>query len=349
MWSSITSAGMPKPNTTSTAPNASQAAGSERSRMPPRKRAAPISSRAQSTSKAAALCHGRGRSEPDYREGHATRQVPRSRGRCLAPRRGAADRRRARDASTASVVTDPARDVDDAQRGRGRRRRRSGPSRSSTTASTSRVGVVSTAHDPGGRPKVIDLVDSSARLYPVGRLDADSSGLILLTNDGELANRLMHPRYEVEKTYRVRVSGHALEGRRSRALRQGSSWRTGRPRPRGSRRSSSTARETVLEIDDPRGPQARWCGGCCEAVGHPGDRARADRPRAARAGPPARRRIAAAAPARRSTRADGALQQSRTVTEGADSRLHALRGAISVERNDGGRDPRGDPRADDAS
>ncbi len=63
------------------------------------------------------------------------------------------------------------------------------------------VGVVSTAKEPGERPAVVSLVDSRARLYPVGRLDVDSTGLILLTNDGELANRLTHPRYEVPKTY----------------------------------------------------------------------------------------------------------------------------------------------------
>lgn len=67
------------------------------------------------------------------------------------------------------------------------------------------AGVVSTAREPGGRPAVVELVDSSARLYPVGRLDADSTGLLLLTNDGELANRLTHPRYEVPKAYRVRL------------------------------------------------------------------------------------------------------------------------------------------------
>lgn len=63
------------------------------------------------------------------------------------------------------------------------------------------VGVVSTAREPGSRRPVVDLVETEARLYPVGRLDADSSGLLLLTNDGELANRLTHPRYEVTKTY----------------------------------------------------------------------------------------------------------------------------------------------------
>lgn len=67
------------------------------------------------------------------------------------------------------------------------------------------AGVVSTAREPGGRPAVVELVDSAARLYPVGRLDADSTGLLLLSNDGELANRLTHPRYEVAKTYRVRL------------------------------------------------------------------------------------------------------------------------------------------------
>ena len=67
------------------------------------------------------------------------------------------------------------------------------------------AGVVSTAREPGDRPAVVSLVRSEARLYPVGRLDADSTGLLLLTNDGELANRLTHPRYEVPKTYRVEL------------------------------------------------------------------------------------------------------------------------------------------------
>ena len=67
------------------------------------------------------------------------------------------------------------------------------------------AGVVSTAREPGERPAVVELVDSPARLYPVGRLDADSTGLLLLTNDGELANRLTHPRYGVAKTYRARL------------------------------------------------------------------------------------------------------------------------------------------------
>jgi 23S rRNA pseudouridine2605 synthase len=67
------------------------------------------------------------------------------------------------------------------------------------------LNVTSTAHEPGRRRAVTDLVSSQRRLYPVGRLDADSTGLILLTNDGELANRLTHPRYGVPKTYRAKL------------------------------------------------------------------------------------------------------------------------------------------------
>jgi len=81
-----------------------------------------------------------------------------------------------------------------------------GPEAREVWAVNKPAGVVSTAREPGRRPAVVELVDSEARLYPVGRLDADSSGLLLLTNDGELANRLMHPRYEVPKTYRVELA-----------------------------------------------------------------------------------------------------------------------------------------------
>jgi 23S rRNA pseudouridine2605 synthase len=70
------------------------------------------------------------------------------------------------------------------------------------------AGVVSTNRDPAGRPRVIDLVPSrGARLFAVGRLDLHSEGLILVTNDGEFAQRLAHPRYEVPKTYLVQVAG----------------------------------------------------------------------------------------------------------------------------------------------
>ncbi len=68
-------------------------------------------------------------------------------------------------------------------------------------------GVISTASDPHGRPTVVELIDSAKRLYPVGRLDADSEGLILVSNDGELTNRVTHPSYGITKTYLALVDG----------------------------------------------------------------------------------------------------------------------------------------------
>jgi len=102
------------------------------------------------------------------------------------------------------VVTDPARDVDErsAVEVEGRTVK---PEPTEVWALNKPSGVVSTAREPGSRRAVTELVESKRRLYPVGRLDADSTGLILLTNDGELANRLTHPRYRVAKSYRVRV------------------------------------------------------------------------------------------------------------------------------------------------
>jgi 23S rRNA pseudouridine2605 synthase len=82
------------------------------------------------------------------------------------------------------------------------------------------VGYLSTVSDPRGRPTVLDLVSPQERLYPVGRLDFDSEGLILLTNDGELAQRLTHPSFEHEKEYHVWVDGQPSE-RSLRRLREG--------------------------------------------------------------------------------------------------------------------------------
>ena len=125
---------------------------------------------------------------------------------------GVASRRAAEELITAGrvrvggeIVTDPARDVNEG----------SGvevdgasvtPETREVWAVNKPAGVVSTAREPGRRPAITELVDSEQRLYPVGRLDADTTGLILLTNDGELANRLTHPRYGVPKTYRVRLA-----------------------------------------------------------------------------------------------------------------------------------------------
>jgi pseudouridine synthase len=92
------------------------------------------------------------------------------------------------------------------------------------------AGVVTTARDPGGRPTVVGLVGLDTRIVPVGRLDADTTGALLLTNDGELSHRLAHPRYEVDKVYVAEVEGD--------------------PRP-----ETLAALERGIELDD--GPTAR--------------------------------------------------------------------------------------------
>src|SRR3954447_21186365 len=96
-----------------------------------------------------------------------------------------------------AAVTDPARDVSGDEAIAVDGELVGGAPRRVVYALNKPAGVVSTAHDTHGRPTVVDLVpEAGTRLYPVGRLDADTTGLILLTNDGELANRLTHPRYE---------------------------------------------------------------------------------------------------------------------------------------------------------
>lgn len=122
-------------------------------------------------------------------------------------------------------------------------------------------GVVSTASDPGGRPTVVELVDSAHRLYPVGRLDADSRGLILLTNHGELANRLLHPRYEVRRTYRARLS-RPLADQALQRLRDGVELEDGATGPARVRRLGP--REVQIEIREGRKRQVRRM---VEAVG----------------------------------------------------------------------------------
>jgi 23S rRNA pseudouridine2605 synthase len=129
------------------------------------------------------------------------------------------------------------------------------------------VGVVSTARDPQGRPKVTDLVPSAARLYPVGRLDADSSGLILLTNDGDLANALTHPRFEVVKRYRVRVAGDVREPALDR-LRAGVELEDGVTAPAGAEVVERGRGETAIEVQVHEG-RKRQVRRMCEAVGHP--------------------------------------------------------------------------------
>ncbi len=125
-------------------------------------------------------------------------------------------------------------------------------------------GVVSTARDPQGRPTVVGLLPDHRRLYPVGRLDADSTGLILLTNDGDLAHRLIHPRFEVPKTYRAQVANPPVRASAVRALRAGVELEDGPTAPARVRRLGAGALE--ITIHEGRKRQVRRM---CEAVGHP--------------------------------------------------------------------------------
>jgi 23S rRNA pseudouridine2605 synthase len=126
------------------------------------------------------------------------------------------------------------------------------------------AGVVSTARDTHGRPTVTELVPGGRRLYPVGRLDADTTGLILLTNDGELAHRLTHPRFEVEKTYRARVGGGPVTEKALRALRAGVRLDDGPTAPARVRRLDPHTLD--ITIHEGRKRQVRRM---CEAIGHP--------------------------------------------------------------------------------
>jgi 23S rRNA pseudouridine2605 synthase len=125
-------------------------------------------------------------------------------------------------------------------------------------------GVLSTARDPQGRPTVTSLVPSRLRLYPVGRLDADTTGLILLTNDGDLAQRLTHPSFEVPKTYRVVVARPPIKGAALAALRRGVELDDGQTAPARVRRLAPDTLE--LTIHEGRKRQVRRM---CEHVGHP--------------------------------------------------------------------------------
>jgi 23S rRNA pseudouridine2605 synthase len=161
------------------------------------------------------------------------------------------------------VVTDPARDVSEADAIEVDGRSVSGEPERVVYALNKPVGVVSTARDTHGRPTVVSLVPSPLRLYPVGRLDADSSGLILLTNDGELANRLTHPRFEVDKTYRVVVGGGPVGRRDIEALRQGVRLEDGMTAPARVRRIAHDTLE--LTIHEGRNRQIKRM---CDHIGH---------------------------------------------------------------------------------
>ncbi len=126
------------------------------------------------------------------------------------------------------------------------------------------AGVVTTAKDTHGRPTVVELVPSEPRVFSVGRLDAETEGLLLLTNDGDLANRIAHPSHGVEKEYLAEVSGGALSAGHLRQLRQGIELEDGITAP--ARVSQPNAGLLRLTIHEGRNRQVRRM---CDAVGHP--------------------------------------------------------------------------------
>lgn len=158
-------------------------------------------------------------------------------------------------------VTDPARDVDE-RSGVEVDGERVEPEPREMWMLNKPLGVVSTARDPGGNPTVVELVPSERRLYPVGRLDQDSTGLILLTNDGELANRLTHPRYGVPRTYRATLR-RAPSPSQLRGLREGVELEDGRTRP--ARVRSTGQRAVEITISEGRNRQIRRM---AEAIGN---------------------------------------------------------------------------------
>ncbi|MGZ4185241.1 MAG: pseudouridine synthase [Solirubrobacteraceae bacterium] len=162
------------------------------------------------------------------------------------------------------IVVDPARDVDASMRVSVDDQEVRPVATRMVYAVNKPAGVVSTAHDPQGRPTVVSLVSSAVRLYPVGRLDIDTTGLILLTNDGELAHRLTHPSFEVPKTYRATVANAPVGDQALGALRRGVVLDDGPTAPAEVRRLGEDTLE--LTIHEGRKRQVKRM---VESVGHP--------------------------------------------------------------------------------
>ncbi|HUG08429.1 MAG TPA: pseudouridine synthase [Acidimicrobiia bacterium] len=129
------------------------------------------------------------------------------------------------------------------------------------------VGVISTATDPRGRRTVVDLIDSERRLYPVGRLDADSEGLILVSNDGELTNRVTHPSFGITKTYLAEVEGTVIAGT-IRRLTTGIELEDGPARSESARLVDSRPGKSLVELVMVEG-RNREVRRMLDAVGHP--------------------------------------------------------------------------------
>ena len=150
-------------------------------------------------------------------------------------------------------------------------------------------GVVTTMHDPQGRPDIRGfLPEDGPRVFPVGRLDRDSEGLLLLTNDGELGNRLLHPRYAVEKEYLAEVDG-APTDRQVARIRRGVELEDGLAKPTAVRVVAASGPRGAAPPDHDGGPQAR--GPAAAGRGRaPGDPPGAPADRSGEAGQPAARR-----------------------------------------------------------
>ncbi len=129
------------------------------------------------------------------------------------------------------------------------------------------LGVISTASDPEGRETVVGLIPTTRRVYPVGRLDSDSEGLILLTNDGDLANRVTHPRYGITKTYVIVVDGRPSRAA-IRALTEGVILDDGPARAKSARIVGHEGESTMIELvmNEGRNREIRRM---FEMVGHP--------------------------------------------------------------------------------
>ena len=129
------------------------------------------------------------------------------------------------------------------------------------------AGIVSTASDTHGRETVVELVPDDPRVYPVGRLDIDTEGLLLLTNDGDLAQRLTHPSHGVDKEYLVEVAGGNVAQGKLRQLREGVELDDGMTAP--AKVSQPSPGVLRLAIHEGRNRQVRRM---CEAIGHPVNR-----------------------------------------------------------------------------